>query len=539
MNAFVQHHKDNINFQYRCFDRIILNACIQNFQTPIRVVYFFKDFRQTDPVSRDLLRDIANQYQNWVTNRSLLWGVPILDDPEERRDGFIEPYFRNARPDQIVAIIKAREPARILTAVGKKEVGRYHLEFKFRWVNQFNFYINDCRFGRMFVRVCPYFPFPARIYINQHYWLANRMHEEGIRFRQCANAFLRCSDPNRLQQLADSLLPYDLITCGQKWLTYLVPFFTARERSCARCQHRLFLSQVEYCDNLVFHRRAALDALSQRLLDANRTIGQPNKISVIFGRRITKRYRDTLQTSIQDFHLGNPVIRSDFKSDSVKQYVRDRLLQRTEVTTYKLADFGIGKSVENLPQVRKALRQVNERYLDVQQDILETFIDRGQLRQLGQPTITGGGKRIPGLKFDNPRQLALMQALVCFCHIAVGGTFTTKALHPMAAQALGCSTADYKLSSLRYDLSKLRAKGLVEKIERSRRYRLLPDGYRLCVVYLKLFQKIYAPLTAGILKPFAGDKMLPDEKTTRLDRLYRAVVRALDTLVKAVGLRAA
>jgi hypothetical protein len=58
-------------------------------------------------------------------------------------------------------------------------------------------------------------------------------------------------------------------------------------------------------------------------------------------------------------------------------------------------------------------------------------------------------------------------------------------------------------------------------------------------VYLKLFQKIYAPLTAGILKPFAGDKMLPDEKTTRLDRLYRAVVRALDTLVKAVGLRAA
>jgi hypothetical protein len=100
MNAFVQHHKDNINFQYRCFDRIILNACIQNFQTPIRVVYFFQDFRQTDPVSRDLLRDIAHQYQNWVTNRSLHWGVPILDDPEERRDGFIEPYFRNARPDR-------------------------------------------------------------------------------------------------------------------------------------------------------------------------------------------------------------------------------------------------------------------------------------------------------------------------------------------------------------------------------------------------------------------------------------------------------
>jgi hypothetical protein len=114
------------------------------------------------------------------------------------------------------------------------------------------------------------------------------MAEEGISFRQCANAFLRCSDPKRLQQLADSLLPYDLITCGQKWLTYLVPFFTAKERSRTGCQRRLFLSQVEYSDNLVFRRRAALDALAERLLDANRTIGQPDKISVIFGRRITK-----------------------------------------------------------------------------------------------------------------------------------------------------------------------------------------------------------------------------------------------------------
>jgi hypothetical protein len=33
----------------------------------------------------------------------------------------------------------------------------------------------------------------------------------------------------------------------------------------------------EFCDNLIFRRRAALDKLGERLLDANRTIGQPNK----------------------------------------------------------------------------------------------------------------------------------------------------------------------------------------------------------------------------------------------------------------------
>ena len=82
----------------------------------------------------------------------------------------------------------------------------------------------------MFVRICPYLPFSARVCLNQHHWLANRMREEGIDFKQCGNAFTRCSAPERLQQLADSLDPRELSTCGQKWLARLTPFFTAKER---------------------------------------------------------------------------------------------------------------------------------------------------------------------------------------------------------------------------------------------------------------------------------------------------------------------
>jgi hypothetical protein len=61
------------------------------------------------------------------------------------------------------------------------------------------------------------------------------------------------------------------------------------------CQHRLFFSQAEYCDNLIFFRRAALDAFAERLLDMNRTIGQPKKITMIFGRKVTKQYQGKLQ----------------------------------------------------------------------------------------------------------------------------------------------------------------------------------------------------------------------------------------------------
>ncbi len=41
MNAFYEHHQHNIAFHYHCFDRLLLNASIQPFQQPERVMGFF------------------------------------------------------------------------------------------------------------------------------------------------------------------------------------------------------------------------------------------------------------------------------------------------------------------------------------------------------------------------------------------------------------------------------------------------------------------------------------------------------------------
>ena len=162
MNTFYKHHHDSIRFGYRCFDRTLLNGLIQPFQQPERVVGFFNTYRELYPVTRTVLRDIATQYQRWVTAHAEQWGAPILDAPTGgRRDDFVTPYFRRAQPDQVVVILAAREPARILTAVGRDD--RWHLEYKRRWVKQYSFYLVDREWGRMFVRMCPYFPFSARL----------------------------------------------------------------------------------------------------------------------------------------------------------------------------------------------------------------------------------------------------------------------------------------------------------------------------------------------------------------------------------------
>ena len=540
MNAFVEHHKNSIQFGYRCFDRLLLNGLIQPFQQPERVLGFFNAYRDGKRVTRRVLTGIADQFQNWLTNRSEKWAAPVLEAPDdERRDDFVQPYLENCEPDRVAVILKAREPARILVAIGGENNDSPHLEFKQRWVNQFNFYLNDKHWGRMFIRMCPYFPFSARVCLNQHHWLAIRMREEGISFQQCTNAFLRCGNPTRLQELADSLTAKDLLKCGQKWLAAFTPFITDRERKHVGCQHRLFFSQVEYCDNLIFHRRAAVDELTERLLDLNRSIGQPKKITLIFGRKVTKEYKGKLQTVIEDLDLPNPVIRSHYGHGFAKQYVRDDRILRTEPATNNVYDYGVKKDVENLPLLRERMSGIIDNYHNVQQDVLETFVDRGQLRKLAEPTILPNGKRIPGLKLDHPRQLAVMHALVRFANIAAGGSVTTADLYAPTLEALGLTESQYSLAALRYDLAKLRAKGLLEKVPHSRRYQLVGNGYSICLVFLKLFEKVYAPLTAGLLAPFRGDRILVEEKRCQLDRLYQRISDNLDALLQAVGLKVA
>src|SRR4029077_13938699 len=208
---------------------------------------------------------IAEQFQAWLKAWAGKRSIPVIEAPQGRRDDFVDPYFHRAKPDEVVVILKARDPARIMTAVGDSKTNRWHLQIANRWVVQYNFYINDRRWGRMFVRICPYLPFSARVYLNQHHWLANRLRQEGIGFQQCSNAFLNCKDPKRLQELADSLTSRDLLTCAHKWLAAFTPFFTDQERHQAGCQHRLFFAQLEYSDHLIFHPRAARDQPCERL----------------------------------------------------------------------------------------------------------------------------------------------------------------------------------------------------------------------------------------------------------------------------------
>ena len=57
----------------------------------------------------------------------------------------------------------------------------------------------------------------------------------------------------------------------------------------------------------------------------------------------------------------------------------------------------------------------------------------------------------------------------------------------------------------------------MEKLPKSRRYRLCPQGYSICLLFLKLFERVYSPLTAGLLQPYHAAAFSQAEKVLIAD----------------------
>jgi len=541
VNSFLRHHQDSVPFSYSCFDRLLLNGRISCFQHTKRggtIRWFLEKRRQAPRVCHAYFTQISSKYHDWIADYAQKQAIDIVEPPkkidgeEVRREQWVEPYFRKLGSKHGVAVIlKARESERIAWHYAKAN----SIEVVSRFVNLYYFYIHDAYLGRMFLRICPYFPFNVRIWINGHNWLAAQMQGEGIAFQKRDNLFTACAEPERLQELSDAFAPGDVIAPVEAWLAQLLPFFSEAERRDG-FRHQLRFAQVEYCHNLIFHKQATAERLFDRLLDVNHSFGHPDKLAVVFGRSRCRPDIRTGQTVVKITKLRTPVISSSFKHTSIKQYISNGVALRTESANYNLEDLSLKKGIEHMDQVRQALGTANHRYLEVQQDVLASYLDQGQFEQLRQPSISPSGRRLPGLHVDDPRLMAVLQAILCFAYLVGKGCFHIKDLIVDAKKALG--DPDYTVARLRYDLSKLRGKGLVTRLPRSQCYQVSADGYRVGFFYLKLYKKMYAPITSALLAPVAADNYVLTRRQTKLDQLYVAVDQALSRLADHLGMAA-
>ena len=315
------------------------------------------------------------------------------------------------------------------------------------------------------------------------------------------------------------------------WTRRLVPVFSAPERRALDLSYRYSIGQVELATDVVFRRSAPLKALFQRAVEIGLLLGGADRATHLFGRRIDRRYKGKLQTVLDRRDEGHPVLRSYYQTSFVRQYEKAGRLLRTETCLNSTYHLGIGRRLENLPAVIERLATTNRRYLELQAELLDSTVDTGQLAMLARPTHTGA-RRIPGLKLHDDRVIRLLEAL-----LHPGGflaDWTSRDLHARVLQRHRLTDDDYRLSQLRYDLSKLRAKGLVERIGTTRRYRLTILGLKLGALLVKLRTRLLGPLcTLATAAPHPRSR-----HPSAVEAAFRQVEVSLNNLCHTLGLAA-
>src|SRR6266536_496049 len=167
MNAFLKHHAPDIAFSYSCFDRLLLNGYIHALHFGGSIVSFLRQHRQAKLVSPDYLRRISTNYHHFVEQQACSDGLDIVTPPRDvRRHDWVEPFYRQLGDRYGTAVIlKCREQARVAVCYPTRG---YHIEPAWRFVNLYYFYLRDAQLGRLFLRVCPYFPFDIQVCLNGH-----------------------------------------------------------------------------------------------------------------------------------------------------------------------------------------------------------------------------------------------------------------------------------------------------------------------------------------------------------------------------------
>jgi DNA-binding transcriptional ArsR family regulator len=532
---------ERVQFRYTCLDRIVLQGYLTGLQRPGQLVHFFHDVVGVDCIEPKVLLGRTTAYREWVDRYTQGQGIPVLAAPKGvRKEEVVRPFYGKLGPQAgIACVLTSLETNRTFISYTPQRTPRSgdenyrRIEIGRKRFLHLYWYVWDPVMGPMSLRVSTYLPFTLTAYLNGHHFVNQRLRQAGVGLYQQDNAILRVADPVALQVAADALTPAVLQERCDYWAAKLAPSFSPAERAAVDLRYRYSLAQVELATDVIFAEPSPLRALFRRAVELGLLMGGADRTAHLFGRQITSRYRGKLQTVLDRRNEGHPVLRAYYQTSFVKQYEKAETLLRTETCINDPYHLNVGRRLENLPKLVTRMADTNQRFLDVQAELLACTVDQGELARLAQP-VQVGKRRVPGLRLQDDRVIRLLDVLLHPGSFVADWTSRDVLARLLDRHRL--TDTDYRLSQLRYDLGKLRAHGLVERIGRTRRYRLTARGLKLGVLLVKLRSRLLGPLVTLV----AAASLPPDTATdSAVEAAFHQVDRAIDHLCITLGLNAA
>ena len=319
-----------------------------------------------------------------------------------------------------------------------------------------------------------------------------------------------------------------------RWLNSCLHFaLSAEEQLRSGFAYNYALFQLEFSRNLLFHQPTQMEQIFNSILDRSRSLLDIKQLKTIFGRKRRPHRKKAHSTHpiTEECRFERPtynmsIFKLRFGPVTLKLYTKGEALLRSEVMVNNVRRLHKRYSLANASALFSYLRGVLYRFLNQLAGIASAFVHDEQLATLHAPSPLGKAS-VAGLALHQPRLRAVMHAVVALAPQPRG--FSISQLAQLVRQRLQLPDEAYSPHNAAYDLRKLRAKLLVDKIGGSRRYQPSADGLRTITALLLLHEQVRQPLLAAASRPQA------DQPKTDLDIQYGKVQAELHQLYSMLG----
>ncbi len=523
--------RDHVTLRCHSIDRIFLQAYVPKLQTVGEVCTFLRWQRNFKIPSSAAFGKIGEEYVQAVYRFAEAHRIPIVHFKKgQNKEEVARPYLEAAAQegkDRVVLIGVAQEKASVWRSwrrKGQEKAHHPHMDWgrEMAFINHFYFYLWDAEWGGTFWKTNAYAPYPIWLWLNGHEWAKRQLEKAGIAYEALDNGFRTCSNAAALQKICERLGPAAVQSfLGRWWRRLPSPFTEADVR--AGYGYQMAFRQFEVSDTCVFDRPQAGRMWFESIIRDHLDVGRPDQIALIFHRRVNCRTPGRFRTRVVTRGV-DPTLCCYYKSSRIKQYFKEGRALRTETVICNTGDFGVGRRVcaQNWNGLRAVGESANRYLCDAEAADAQPAPDVATFCQVTRPSTTDDGLYAAGLRFGEQRVMAILSALVGFCYLIAG--FTNRQLVERVGGLLGST---YTCRQATYDLRRLKRKGLITKVARSRRYQLTGLGRRVAVLFTKTYGRVLAPGLSAL------DPGLPEDVSARsgVSTAWRSFERSLDDFI--------
>src|SRR5450432_2381173 len=425
--------REHVTLEVEGIDRMYLNVYVPALQRAGGVASFFRFHRGYQFASSVLMDPITKAFIAHMEQFAKQERVPIVHfEKGQRKDDVAADYRKKFTAQEGVLFIgKAQEKTSVFRTERRRneQTGATYpwLVRSTAMVNHFYVYCMDRDFGPFFLKFCTYFPYNAKLCLNGHEYVKQQLANRGIGYQALDNGILSCADPKRVQALCDGLSAEKIDGLLRKWFRKLPHPFAAKDRQ-AGYRYQISILQAEFSLTQVLERPVTGRVFFEEVIRENLDIGRPSQVQLIFDRRVSRRTPGRFRTRVITEGV-TPSLHVDYKRSRIKQYHKQGQALRTETTINDTRDFGVGRLLKNLPELRRIGFAANRRLLEIEQISHDCALGDDAFQHLQRPRQVQG-QRASALRFGDAHVQALFSVLVLFSFQLRG--FTNQEMRALA-----------------------------------------------------------------------------------------------------------